>query len=74
MKCSPSVLEFGHLYDGVEVSTWADYSTNDNVNSKAELYEDSCIQHARDQFVLPRYRVGSVIVRVSGRTQIDGEQ
>lgn len=35
-----------------------------------ELYESACVKGVRDPFVLPRYRVSPVAVRVSADIQI----
>ena len=59
--------------DGVEMLTWIHCNRNDRVNSNTELYSGNCIQDACDPFVLLRYGVSSVVVKVSGRAQFDEE-
>ena len=61
------------MYGRAETPTWFQDSPNGHVNSDAELYEGDCIQGARDPFVLPRYRIGSIRTRVSERLQVDEE-
>ena len=55
--------------DGVELLTSVDRNVNDDVKSKNKLYGGERIQDASDPFVLPRYRVSSVAVRMSKRIQ-----
>ena len=50
---------------GVELLTLAYRSVSTDVNSKNELNGSECIQEACNPFVLPRYRVSSVVVRMS---------
>ena len=47
---------------------------NGHVSSDSELYGGDCVQGTRDPLVLPRYRVSSVMVRISDRTRIDEER
>ena len=62
------------MCDEVEVSTWVQCSVNRNLNSDTKLDGNNRIQDASNPFVLPRYRVSSVIVRTSEHTQIDEER
>ena len=64
---------FERLCEGVKVLTLVHRSTNQNVNPNTELHGDEYIEDARDPFVLPRYRVSSVVVGVSECTQVDEE-
>ena len=41
------------------------------VNPENEQYGSDCIQYARDPSALPRYRIGSGIVGMSERIQVD---
>ena len=60
------------MCDGVELLTRIQCSVNDGVNSNTELCGCNRIQCTCDPFVLPRYRVSSVAVRISEHIQIDG--
>lgn len=58
------------MCDEAGVLTWAQCSRNEHVNSNTELCGGNCIQDAGDPLVLPRYRVSSVMVRVSELVQV----
>jgi len=71
-KRPPSVPEIERLHTEAKVLTCCVHrSVNEGENSNGELYDGTCIQDARDPLVLPRYRVGSVAVRMSERIRID---
>ena len=70
-KYVPSAPGRKHMRSEVEVLTCAHYRANENLNSDTELYGDNCIQDAGDPFVLLRYRVSSVTIRINERTQND---
>ena len=71
-KLFPSVPEPKSLYDELEVLTWGVHCrVKENVNPKTELPGGNCIQGAPNPFVLPRYRVCSVVERMSGGIQIN---
>lgn len=59
------------MYDGVKMLTWVQRSENGDVNSSTELHGGNCIQDACDPFVLFRYGVSSVVVKVSECVQTD---
>ena len=54
----------------VEVLTCVHSAPDDDQDPKTELHGDKCIQDDRDPFVLSRYGVGSVMVKMSVRNQI----
>ena len=58
----------------VKILTWVHCGVSGNTQSNAELNDDKCVQDTRDPPVLPRYRVSSVMVRTSERTQVDEER
>ena len=49
-------------------------SVDECPNSKTKLYGEECIQDARDPFVLPGYRVGSIMAGMSEHAQTDRER
>jgi len=61
------------VHDETEVPTWVRSLVGKKVNPKTELHGGEHIQEARDPFVLHRYRVSSVMVRMSRYIQIDEE-
>jgi len=76
LSCCKYALSYGTwacVCDGVEVLTWTRRGQNGKVNSDTELHGGNCIQDARDPFVLPRYSVRPVILKVSRRIRISEE-
>lgn len=57
------------MFDGVEVLTWDHCSVDEQVYIDTELCDGGCIQDGRNRFVLPRYRVGPVMVRTGELVQ-----
>ena len=72
-KCALSYGTRAYVCDGVGVLTWTRCRPDDQVNSNTELHGCNCTQGARDPFVLPRYSVSPVIVKVSECFRINGE-
>ena len=61
------------MHDEMEVPTWVRSLFGKKVNSKTELHGGERIEEARDPFVLHRYRISSVMVRMSEHIRIDEE-
>jgi len=72
-KCALSSGAQACVCDEVEVLTLVRCGPNDHVDPNTELHDANCIQNACDPFLLPRYSVNSVMVRVSERIQVDEE-
>ena len=69
-KDFPSYRFRAYTRDKVEVLTGVHSDPDGDPDLKTELHDDKCIEDGRDPFVLSRYGVSSVMVKMSVRNQI----